>query len=69
MLDSEFFTATVGVPSECRNFHTKLMESTFHLASELGNVMDASCTSVLPMSRMHGFRQLDLGSIEVLPLD
>ena len=54
-----------------------LMGSTSHLANELGKVdrdhsttMDASCTFVLPMSRMHGVQQRDLGSslIGVLPL-
>ena len=32
-------------------------------------LMDAVCIVVLPMSRMHGVQQLDLGSIKVLPLD
>ena len=57
----------------------RLMGSTSHLANELGNVdkdhnvdrdhRDASCIAVLHMSRMHGVQQLDLRSIEVLPLD
>jgi len=31
--------------------------------------MDTSCTVVLPMTRMHGVQQLELGSFEVLPLN
>ena len=54
------------------------MGSTSHLANELetwiGTIalpMDVSCIVILPMSRMLGVHQLDLGLslIEVLPLD